>query len=231
LIDLGKEEEALQLWNEALEKQPQHPEATYNRGLYLWRTGKINDDLLVANLESIQDSDNLVAKYLLAEAHMERDDCESAIKLLESIEGQEIEQQIISQLLTKAKQRLPQSTRFLKKFRGHSRFVTSVSLSSDGKLALSGSYDKTLKLWDVKTGNCLRTFEGHQEEVLTVYRTYAKTPHIAHDNFDELHYSHVRSPNYFYSKTNSNSSQITFILIEGCFNWSVRYFDNNPCLT
>ena len=31
-------------------------------------------------------------------------------------------------------------------------------------------------------------------------RTYAKTLYIAHDNFDELHYSHVRSPNYFYSK-------------------------------
>ena len=64
-----------------------------------------------------------------------------------------------------------------------------------------------------------------------INRTYAKTPYIAHDNFDELHYSHVRSPNYFYSKTFSFSSQITFILIEGCFNWSVRYFDNNPCLT
>ena len=62
-------------------------------------------------------------------------------------------------------------------------------------------------------------------------RTYAKTPYIAHDNFDELHYSHVRSPNYFYSKTFSFSTQITFILIEGCCNWSVRYFDNNPCLT
>ena len=34
-----------------------------------------------------------------------------------------------------------------------------------------------------------------------ISRTYAKTPYIAHDNFDELHYSHVRSPNYFYSKT------------------------------
>jgi hypothetical protein len=40
----------------------------------------------------------------------------------------------------------------------------------------------------------------------------------------------TQSPNYFYSKTNSNSSQITFILIEGCFNWSVRYFDQLPRL-
>jgi hypothetical protein len=57
-------------------------------------------------------------------------------------------------------------------------------------------------------------------------RTYAKTLYIAHNNFDELHalsralaqLCGTQSPNYFYSKTNSNSSQITFILIEGCFN-------------
>jgi hypothetical protein len=54
-------------------------------------------------------------------------------------------------------------------------------------------------------------------QVFDISRTYAKTPYIAHDNFDELHYSHVRSPNYFYSKTFSFSSQITLILIEGCF--------------
>ena len=73
-----------------------------------------------------------------------------------------------------------------------------------------------------------KTFVYEPEEFNFIYRqfsvesiisrTYAKTPYIAHNNFDELHYSHVRSPNYFYSKTFSFSSQITLILIEGCFN-------------
>ena len=54
-------------------------------------------------------------------------------------------------------------------------------------------------------------------------------------NFTLCHVRHselcgTQSPNYFYSKTNSSSSQITFILIEGCFNWSVRYFDQLPWL-
>jgi WD40 repeat protein len=35
--------------------------------------------------------------------------------------------------------------------------VTSVSFRSDGHLALSGSADATLKLWDVPAGHCLRT--------------------------------------------------------------------------
>ncbi|MBU4036680.1 MAG: protein kinase, partial [Proteobacteria bacterium] len=29
-------------------------------------------------------------------------------------------------------------------------------------------YDKTLKLWDVETGKCLRTFEGHSKSVNSV---------------------------------------------------------------
>src|SRR5262249_19169218 len=31
----------------------------------------------------------------------------------------------------------------------------------DGRHALSGSNDKTLRLWDLKTGETLRTLEGH----------------------------------------------------------------------
>jgi len=35
----------------------------------------------------------------------------------------------------------------LRTFEGHSKEVTSVSLSADGRYALSGSADETLKLW------------------------------------------------------------------------------------
>jgi WD40 repeat protein len=50
----------------------------------------------------------------------------------------------------------------------HSGRVASVCLSTNGQYALSGSFDNTLKLWDVATGRCLRTFEGHTNVVFSV---------------------------------------------------------------
>lgn len=46
--------------------------------------------------------------------------------------------------------------------------VTSVCLSDDGRYALSGSWNDTLKLWDLHTRNCLNTFEGHSSVVESV---------------------------------------------------------------
>jgi len=56
----------------------------------------------------------------------------------------------------------------LRRFEGHSSWVTSVAFSPDGRYILSGSKDKTLKLWEVSTGRELRRFEGHSDSVNSV---------------------------------------------------------------
>jgi len=51
---------------------------------------------------------------------------------------------------------------------GHSEPVASTVLSSDGQFALSGSWDRTMRLWDLNTGASVRTFQGHAKDVNSV---------------------------------------------------------------
>ena len=56
----------------------------------------------------------------------------------------------------------------LRTFEGHTDGVFSVSITSDGKTAVSASRDKTLRVWDIKSGQCLRALEGHTDGVFSV---------------------------------------------------------------
>ncbi|KAG9054182.1 hypothetical protein FS842_005878 [Serendipita sp. 407] len=52
---------------------------------------------------------------------------------------------------------------------GHAGVVWSVSFSPDGRFIVSGSDDRTVRLWDMETGHQLSTsFEGHSNRVISV---------------------------------------------------------------
>ncbi|GLA41111.1 hypothetical protein AnigIFM63309_008958 [Aspergillus niger] len=48
----------------------------------------------------------------------------------------------------------------LQTLEGHSDWVWSVAFSQDGHILASGSYDRTIKLWDTATGTELQTLTG-----------------------------------------------------------------------
>src|SRR4028119_1154952 len=56
----------------------------------------------------------------------------------------------------------------LRTLKGHTGFVNAVAVTADGKRAISGSDDNTLKVWDLTTGKEQFTLKGHSSSVNAV---------------------------------------------------------------
>ncbi|MFH1882635.1 MAG: protein kinase, partial [Planctomycetota bacterium] len=169
LRDLGAYAEADQMLEEALRTYPRHLPLVFNHGILGWRSGKSTDSALLTELRTIretQTSDWLPA-YAEGLAHLERWDIESAITLLETSVTLGGDRDVIA-TLGRAVAMSPESARCLGSFEGHASVASSVILAPDERSFLSGSYDHTLRLWDVAAQRCIRTFEGHAGPVTSV---------------------------------------------------------------
>lgn len=68
----------------------------------------------------------------------------------------------------KVRKNLPLGMKLICTLRGHTGYIGRIAWSPYGRILASPSYDKTIRLWDVETGKCLRTLEGHKDRVISV---------------------------------------------------------------
>lgn len=84
-IDLGREEEAIKCWQEAVKIDSLHPESIYHLGLNDWLKGEITDLEFISRLQHLVE--NLKGEwkplYLLGLGHIMRKDVQAAIESLE----------------------------------------------------------------------------------------------------------------------------------------------------
>ena len=161
-FDLGRKEDAIACWEQALKLNPMHLETTYNQSLILWRDVRIADDEVLRRLEHCENNP-AVDKKKLAELrsfiHGERLDFYGAREVLKEFfgtyeilfSGKDVEQEGSARILD-----------------GHTSDVTSVALTPDSRYAVSGSWDNTLQVWELETGRCVHTLEGHTKGVVSI---------------------------------------------------------------
>ncbi len=81
LLDLGREEEAVEAWKEALKLDPYHPESIYNQALLRWRECKITDEDVVRQLVETAHAGRRAGLYL-GFIHLERAAADEAEEVL-----------------------------------------------------------------------------------------------------------------------------------------------------
>ena len=166
-LELGMESKAEELWREALKLDPHHLESTYNSGLRGWREGSMTDDVLVNRLEEIKKSPKTDSRVheLLGMVQLERLNPVGAVVSFKNALAESPKNGLILNALTICKELNEKITIQPRVFEDLGEPVSSVCLSIDGSLALSGTYDGIVRLWDVTSGHCLSVFQGHSHSV------------------------------------------------------------------
>jgi len=157
LLDIGRREKAIEIFEKALDEHPDHPEMTYNHGLFLWRLGKITDVQMLKNIErnNFTTSHKWLKPFMLGQVHLIRLDIGSALACLE--EARKLGCEYIESSLSYAHSLQNKELKLVRAFEGHTGDIKSVCFGPRGRWALSETNFDT-KLWNVSTGRCIRTF-------------------------------------------------------------------------
>lgn len=161
LLDLGRTEEAEELWRRALGTDPHHLPSVYNFGLHRWRTGRETGEELVADIEAALAADRGRAgngAFLLGAVQLERHEDERAGELLREAVAADPASAEAAGALAEWERRPPQVRA---EYDGHkSEDVSAVAVSADGGVVLSGDRAGRLLLWEPRRRTLTRSGEA-----------------------------------------------------------------------
>lgn len=188
LLDLGKKEEARQIWERALRIEPGHLESTYNYMLRAWRDGSTTDKTVVRAVKKLwrKNPASWTAVYMLAQVQMERGDYAMARELLGRLTSKRIDGHEVRTALEEAEKRANDSRRLVKTFGSHEGDIAAVCLSWDGRLAFSADTPKDggpLYVWNVEMGERIHLLTGHDAAISSIALA-ADGAHVASGSLD-----------------------------------------------
>ncbi|XBW37570.1 hypothetical protein QEN19_003151 [Hanseniaspora menglaensis] len=74
---------------------------------------------------------------------------------------------VTDKTLSKAeKQKINNTPQLLRRLTGHQDAIKAISFN--GTTLITGSLDKTIKIWNFQTGQCISTYRGHTDSVLSI---------------------------------------------------------------
>jgi WD40 repeat protein len=99
----------------------------------------------------------------------------------------------------------------LKTFKGHSDSVNSVSFSKDHSYFLSGSRDKSIRVWNINSGSCLQTIREHTS--VTSVSFLADSVHIVANSNRGIKMWNAKSGKHLMTFDGKHSDTVTCIAL------------------
>ncbi|MBI2423299.1 MAG: protein kinase [Candidatus Hydrogenedentes bacterium] len=168
LVDLGRREEALTLWDSIIESDGTHPEAVYNRELYLWRSGQVSEKNIVKTLYDLSESrtGNWTPRYLLARVLMEQGDFGHALGILNTLQVSRPGDREIAHARAVAKEQEKRELGLRWERVAHSSPITVLAMHPAGAYVATACEEGKIRIWSAAGGEKVETLEGHSDAVL-----------------------------------------------------------------
>ena len=163
LLDLGREEEAMRLLEDAHSANTEHLEAVYNLHILRWKRSEISDREVIGRMESlrIETRETPTYKHHMGLISLQRGDPARGVTLLRKAcrddayhrerwsefdgdPGKFVHQLGFVPVAEQAS------------FAGHLKKVLALAFSPDSRKAFSVGEDRSIRIWDVGTGRCLK---------------------------------------------------------------------------
>lgn len=161
-LDLGKEDDALRAWEEALQSNPTHLEATFNKGYWEWSQGRQDDLSFYQSMAELERVHGQRPGYWIAmnELNRARGDLELANQ--QAKKG--------AQLGGKAKPTRQGTDIHLQDIIPTPNGLYCLRLSPNGRFLLTGGLDKNVRLYDLSLNKVVQTYfvEINHGEIFTI---------------------------------------------------------------
>ncbi len=166
-LDWGEEQQAMSIWEQALEVYPGHPEASYNLLTHRWRQGKLTDHnvLDLIGKDNPREAEQYRLQVMRSLIHMERGDARTAAEILDELTANRISTRGLRAALRRARLQLEETAAARADLMGHKAPVNMVMVSPDGRRVLTGSDDLAVRMFDAGTGRCVQTLSGHRTAI------------------------------------------------------------------
>lgn len=166
--DLGRVDRAIDILNSAWEKDPGNLITAYNSSLLRWRAGQVTDSQAIAHVVSVGEPfpDDGDLNYFLGLLEMERCNYGVADAHFNTVPTSERPQ--IPAYLQRIRDSFGCAPRCLQILRDHESVVTTLAVAEGTQRIISGSEDKSVRIWDAITGQQILVMNGHSDCVYGV---------------------------------------------------------------